>query len=129
MKGVLFFLQLAIAGLVVGGLARLLIPGPARIGMFGTILAGLAGAFLGGLVTRLVFGTAPWWVGFALSVAGAVLFILPYRMVWLQPTLVDRRTARRGRGGGLLGGGKPGHERTPGLGRRHGVWNRRGRGL
>lgn len=120
MNWVLLLVQLAIAGLVVGGLARLLIPGPARIGMFGTILAGLAGAVVGGLVTRLLFGTAAWWVGFVLAVGGAVLFILPYRMVWLQPTLVDRRTARRHH---LAGGEGDHHDRIGAL--RTSRWNRR----
>jgi uncharacterized membrane protein YeaQ/YmgE (transglycosylase-associated protein family) len=96
MNWLFFILWLALVGLIVGGLARLLVPGPAAIGMLGTILAGLAGSLVGGLVGRLLFGSVNWLVGLLLAVAGAVLFIWPYRVVVVRRGPVDRGVARRG---------------------------------
>ncbi len=86
-----YLLSLALTGLLIGGLARLVLPGREAIGIFGTILAGIAGSFVGGIVARLLFGVVSWWVALALAVAGAVLFILPYRvfMVPTSPVVVD----------------------------------------
>lgn len=92
-----FLLSLAITGLIVGGLARLVLPGREAIGIFGTILAGIAGSFVGGIIGRLLFGNMSWLLALILAVAGAVLFILPYR-VWFVPpaetVVVDRPYAR-----------------------------------
>lgn len=75
----LFFLVLALSGLIIGGLARLVLPGPETIGILGTILAGLGGSLIGGLIGRLLFGETNWLGALVLAVAGAILLILPFR--------------------------------------------------
>lgn len=104
MNWVNYLFWLALAGLLIGGLARLVLPGREAIGIFGTILAGIAGSFVGGILGRWLFGAVNPWVGLALAVAGAVLFLLPYR-VWFGPTapvvydepvVVDRTYGRPG---------------------------------
>jgi uncharacterized membrane protein YeaQ/YmgE (transglycosylase-associated protein family) len=108
MNWVNYLLSLALTGLLIGGLARLVLPGREAIGIFGTILAGIAGSFVGGIVARWLFGAVSWWVGLALAVAGAVLFILPYRVFFAptapvvvdEPVVVDRTYGRPGLFGG-----------------------------
>jgi uncharacterized membrane protein YeaQ/YmgE (transglycosylase-associated protein family) len=79
MEWVVFFLVLALSGLVVGALARLVVPGPETIGVLGTILAGIGGSLIGGLIGRLLFGDTNWLGSLLLAVAGAILLILPFR--------------------------------------------------
>ena len=107
-----FVLWLALAGLIVGGLARLILPGVEGIGMFGTILAGLAGSLVGGFVGRLLFGSFNWFVGLVLAVAGAVIFIWPYRVVVVRRRPVDRGVAGRGFFGARYYDDRPGIDRT-----------------
>ena len=106
-----FLLSMALTGLIVGGLARLVLPGREAIGIFGTILAGIAGSFVGGIVARFLFGSVSWLVALALAVAGAVLFILPYR-VWFVPpvetVVVEEPYARRS---SMFGGWRNGWRR------------------
>ena len=73
----LFFLYVAISGLVVGALARWALPGPDSMGWLPTIGYGLAGSFLGGIVGRLIH--LPNWAGLLASVAGAALLIWLFR--------------------------------------------------
>ncbi len=80
MEWVVFFLVLALFGLIIGGLARLVLPGPEAIGVLGTILAGIGGSLIGGLIGRLLFGDTNWLGALLLAVAGAVLLILPFRL-------------------------------------------------
>lgn len=80
MEWVVFFLVLALFGLIVGGLARLVLPGPESIGVLGTILAGIAGSVIGGIVGRVLFGDTNWLGSLLLAVGGAILLILPFRM-------------------------------------------------
>lgn len=80
MEWVVFFLVLALFGLIIGGLARLVLPGPESIGVLGTILAGIAGSVIGGIVGRVLFGDANWLGSLLLAVAGAILLILPFRV-------------------------------------------------
>jgi uncharacterized membrane protein YeaQ/YmgE (transglycosylase-associated protein family) len=66
---VLELLWLALAGLVIGALARLVLPGEQTTGVLGTILAGIGGSLLGG-----IFGDAldaGWFVTFLIAVAVA----------------------------------------------------------
>jgi uncharacterized membrane protein YeaQ/YmgE (transglycosylase-associated protein family) len=81
---------LAVAGLIVGGLARLLSPGRESVGIGGTILAGLAGSFVGGLIVTYLIGSTNPWLIFLVAVGAAVLFILPFRMFYAQPVVVQR---------------------------------------
>lgn len=80
MEWFVFFLVLAIFGLIIGGLARLVLPGPESIGVLGTILAGVGGSVLGGLVGRALFGDTNWLGSLLLATAGAVVLLLPFRM-------------------------------------------------
>lgn len=79
MEWLVFFLMLAVFGLIIGGLARLILPGPEAIGVLGTILAGIGGSLIGGFVGRLLFGDTNWLGSLLLATAGAVLLILPFR--------------------------------------------------
>ncbi len=91
-----YILTLALAGFIVGGLARLALPGRESIGVFGTILAGLAGSFIGGLIVTYLIGSSNWLLTLAVAVACAVLFILPFRVFVAQPVVVPRNSVRRG---------------------------------
>lgn len=66
----------AIAGLIIGLIARLLVPGPQHIGILRTMLLGVVGSFVGGFIGFLIFGGAPiqaaGWIG---SIIGAVLVL------------------------------------------------------
>ena len=80
MEWFVFFLVLAIFGLIIGGLARLVLPGPESVGLLGTILAGIGGSVLGGLVGRVLFGDTNWLGSLLLATVGAVVLLLPFRM-------------------------------------------------
>ena len=68
-------------GLVVGAIAKLLMPGRDPGGFIVTILLGIAGALLGGFLGRAM----GWYregepAGFLMSLVGAVVLLLIYRM-------------------------------------------------
>lgn len=71
----------AIAGLVIGGLARLLLPGKQAMGWIATMILGVVGAIVGGLIWNAVFsgnsGIA--WIGSI--IAAVVLLVIYERMV------------------------------------------------
>lgn len=68
----------AIAGGIIGIIARALMPGPNPMGMGMTIVLGIAGAIVGGFIGRLLgLGGAGW----ILSVIGAML------LLWLVPRM------------------------------------------
>jgi uncharacterized membrane protein YeaQ/YmgE (transglycosylase-associated protein family) len=71
-----------IIGLLVGAGAKLLMPGKDPGGLILTILLGIAGSFVGGFLGRefglYAKGAA---AGFVMSVAGAMLLLLVYRLV------------------------------------------------
>lgn len=96
MNWVTYILTLALTGFIVGGLARLALPGKESIGVFGTILAGLAGSFIGGLIVTYLIGSSNWLLTLAIAVACAILFILPFRIFVVEPTVVPRSAVRRG---------------------------------
>ena len=72
----------AIAGGIIGIIARALMPGPNPMGMGMTIVLGIAGAIVGGFIGRLL-GLGP--AGWILSILGAML------LLWLVPRM--RRAA------------------------------------
>ena len=74
------FLWTLIIGLVVGAIAKLLMPGKDPGGFIITILLGIAGAFVGTWIGRLVWGPN-YAAGWILSVLGAMLLLLIYRMI------------------------------------------------
>jgi len=68
-------------GLVVGAIAKLLMPGRDPGGFIITILLGIAGALIGGFLGRAL----GWYregepAGFLMSLVGAVVLLLIYRM-------------------------------------------------
>lgn len=75
-----------IFGLIVGVIAKLLMPGKDPGGFIITILLGIAGALLGGFVGRMLGLYGPDdAAGFIMSVIGAVLLLLIYRMMRPAP--------------------------------------------
>jgi uncharacterized membrane protein YeaQ/YmgE (transglycosylase-associated protein family) len=75
-------------GLVVGAVAKLLMPGRDPGGIIITILLGIVGAVLGGFVGRALGLYGPEDpAGFLMSLLGAILLLVIYRMA------VGRRTA------------------------------------
>jgi uncharacterized membrane protein YeaQ/YmgE (transglycosylase-associated protein family) len=82
----LHLLWMAIIGLIIGALAKLLMPGKDPGGIFVTMLIGIAGSLLAGWLGRAV----GWYqegqpAGFLLSVIGAILLLVIYRLVKPKP--------------------------------------------
>ena len=69
-----------IIGLVVGVIAKLLLPGRDPGGCIITILLGIAGAFVGTWIGRLFWGSN-YVAGWILSIIGAMILLLIYRMI------------------------------------------------
>ena len=69
-----------IIGLVVGAIAKFLMPGKDPGGFIITILLGIAGAFVGTWIGRLIWGSN-YLAGWILSILGAMLLLLIYRMI------------------------------------------------
>jgi uncharacterized membrane protein YeaQ/YmgE (transglycosylase-associated protein family) len=124
MNWLTWLLALAFSGFVVGGLARLIVPGRDTLGVFGTILAGLGGSFIGGLIARYLLGSDSLLLNFILAIAAAVLFVIPFRIFWVNPTVVAdqpvvvERPARRGFWGSRAVDADYGYDRQP-------FWRRR----
>ena len=68
-----------IIGLVVGAIAKLLMPGKDPGGFIITILLGIAGSFVGTWIGR-VFAGENYTAGWIMSVVGAVILLLLYRL-------------------------------------------------
>lgn len=69
-------------GLVIGIIAKVLMPGRDPGGFIITILLGMAGALLGGFVGRAMgFYGEGQTAGWIMSIIGAVLLLLVYRMM------------------------------------------------
>jgi uncharacterized membrane protein YeaQ/YmgE (transglycosylase-associated protein family) len=69
-------------GLVVGIIAKLLMPGRDPGGFIVTILLGIAGALLGGFIGRAMgFYGENEGAGWIISILGAILLLLAYRMM------------------------------------------------
>jgi uncharacterized membrane protein YeaQ/YmgE (transglycosylase-associated protein family) len=79
-------LTMLIIGLVIGIVAKFLMPGDDPGGIFVTALLGIAGSFVAGYA-----GTALGWydagepIGFVAAVAGAVVLLLIYRLLFRRP--------------------------------------------
>ncbi len=72
----------AIFGLIVGLVARFLLPGRDPVGIIMTCILGIAGGWLGGQIGKML----GWYkegdaAGFGMSVVGAMILFLGYRMV------------------------------------------------
>ena len=70
-----------IIGLVVGAIAKLLMPGKDPGGCIITMLLGIAGAWLGTFLGRITFGGDNYAAGWIMSIVGAMLLLLIYRMI------------------------------------------------
>jgi len=75
----------AIIGFVVGLVARAILPGADHIGLLATTIIGILGSFVGGFVGALIKKPAEGAkfhpAGFLLSVVGAALLLLIWRMI------------------------------------------------
>jgi uncharacterized membrane protein YeaQ/YmgE (transglycosylase-associated protein family) len=74
-----------VIGLVVGAIAKLLMPGKDPGGIIVTILLGIAGAFVGTWIGR-VFAGENYTAGWIMSVVGAVILLLIYRLIFKRST-------------------------------------------
>jgi len=76
------FLWMCLIGLLAGAVAKLLMPGRDPGGILITILLGIAGSVVGGYLGRALGlyreGQA---AGFLMSVLGAILLLVVYRMI------------------------------------------------
>jgi uncharacterized membrane protein YeaQ/YmgE (transglycosylase-associated protein family) len=70
-----------IIGLIIGAVAKLLMPGKDPGGCIITMLLGIAGAWLGTFLGRLTFGGDNYAAGWIMSVIGAMILLLIYRMI------------------------------------------------
>jgi uncharacterized membrane protein YeaQ/YmgE (transglycosylase-associated protein family) len=69
-------------GLIIGAIAKLLMPGRDPGGFIVTIVLGIAGALLGGFLGRALGLYGPEDVaGFVMSLIGAIVLLLLYRLV------------------------------------------------
>jgi uncharacterized membrane protein YeaQ/YmgE (transglycosylase-associated protein family) len=75
----------AVVGLVVGLIARAVIPGADHLGLILTSVLGILGSFVGGFVGSLIKKPAEGAkfhpAGFLMSIVGAVLLLLVWRMI------------------------------------------------
>ena len=74
-----------VTGFVVGLIARALLPGADQMGLIATTAVGIVGSLLGGFAGRLIKkpepGTAFHPAGFVMSLVGAVVVLLLWRMI------------------------------------------------
>ncbi len=71
----------ALFGLVVGAIAKLLLPGHDPGGLIVTMIVGLVGSLLGTFVGRIVRRNPDYSAHWLMSILGAVVVLLVYRMV------------------------------------------------
>lgn len=83
--GILHLLWSVIVGFVVGLLARAVLPGADKMGFLATALVGIVGSIVGGLIGRVIKkpeeGAAFHPAGFWMSLVGAVIVLLLWRMI------------------------------------------------
>ena len=74
-----------IVGFVVGLIARALLPGADHMGLLATTVVGVVGSVIGGFIGRLLKKPEPGAsfhpAGFFMSLAGAIVVLLVWRMV------------------------------------------------
>jgi uncharacterized membrane protein YeaQ/YmgE (transglycosylase-associated protein family) len=82
MSGILVMIVL---GLIIGAVAKLVMPGDDPGGIIITILLGIAGAVVGGFLGRVLgLYEVGQPAGFVMSVLGAVVLLLGYRLLTRQ---------------------------------------------
>jgi uncharacterized membrane protein YeaQ/YmgE (transglycosylase-associated protein family) len=73
-------------GLIVGALAKLVMPGRDPGGLIVTMLLGIVGAVLGGFIGRSLGLYGPQeGAGYLMSIVGAIVVLLLYRMLVRRP--------------------------------------------
>jgi uncharacterized membrane protein YeaQ/YmgE (transglycosylase-associated protein family) len=82
---IMHILWTIVIGFVVGAIAKLLMPGKDPGGFIVTILLGIAGAFVGTWIGRLFAGET-YTAGWIMSVLGAVILLLLYRLFFKRST-------------------------------------------
>jgi uncharacterized membrane protein YeaQ/YmgE (transglycosylase-associated protein family) len=76
------FIWIALIGLVIGALAKFLTPGRGPGGCVVTMIVGLVGSVVGGALARELKISTTGSVGwFIMSIIGAVILLLLYRMI------------------------------------------------
>ena len=74
-----------IIGFVVGWLARAVLPGADTMGFLGTTIVGIVGSLVGGFIGNLIKKPEPGAkfhpAGFLMSIVGAVVVLLLWRMI------------------------------------------------
>ncbi len=74
-----------ITGFVIGLIARALLPGGDQMGLIATTVVGVVGSVVGGYLGRLIKkpepGAAFHPAGFFMSIVGAIVVLLAWRMV------------------------------------------------
>jgi uncharacterized membrane protein YeaQ/YmgE (transglycosylase-associated protein family) len=75
----------ALTGFVVGLIARAILPGADRIGVIATTIVGILGSLVGGYIGALIKkpeeGAKFHPAGFLMSIVGAVILLLIWRMI------------------------------------------------
>ena len=75
-------------GLIVGAIAKLLMPGRDGGGIIVTMVLGIVGALLGGFIGRAMGFSGPnESAGWLMSIGGAILLLVLYRMVSRRRTV------------------------------------------
>jgi uncharacterized membrane protein YeaQ/YmgE (transglycosylase-associated protein family) len=88
MEVLAYVFWIALAGLIVGALARLALPGRDPMTLLETIMIGIAGSFIGGFIWALLFHRGTGGIIFAVLCTTVLVYLL-----------------RRARGGGLTSAG------------------------
>lgn len=75
----------AVVGFVVGLIARAVLPGADHMGLIGTTIVGILGSFAGGYIGALIKkpaeGSTFHPAGFFMSIVGAIVLLLIWRMI------------------------------------------------
>jgi uncharacterized membrane protein YeaQ/YmgE (transglycosylase-associated protein family) len=80
--GLIELVKIAVVGLIVGLLARLLLPGRDPMGWIMTAIIGIAGSLIGTFIGRNLLHLRPGYsAGWLMSIAGAIVLLLLYRMI------------------------------------------------
>lgn len=80
-------IKFAIAGLIIGVIAKLIMPGRDPGGIILTAIIGMVGALIGTFAGRFLGFGARYEAGWIMSILGAILLLAIYRMI------AGRRTA------------------------------------
>jgi len=72
---IVYLFWLFVLGLIIGMIARIFVSGTSGMGLMRTAFAGVAGSFAGGLVVRYLVDPKEDWVGIAIAVLCAVIFV------------------------------------------------------